>query len=126
MIPVKLLSRGVNIVLFLGFNAKGKLKAGIQISSDNGGLMGAGRHFKQAVNLLVKAFLYVVVCQKIRDFFAILLGLFLGVLILAKLLGYYLHLLTKVIIPLIFVHTFVNLVLDLVLKLQKLGFVFKI
>ena len=47
-------------------------------------------------------------------------------LILSKLLGYYLHLLTKVIIPLIFVHTFVNLVLDLVLKLQKLGFVFKI
>ena len=104
-------------MLFLGFYSERKLKAGVEIAAHNGRLMGARRHFKQAVDLFEKPFLNRVGSLKGGNFLAVFLGLLLGIFILAELLGNNLHLFSQKVVALVFVHAFMDLALNFVFKL---------
>ena len=120
MLLIQKRSSLIDVQIILGTRIPRKIQTCVQISADDRSLLGIALHFEHAVRFLEQFLprLFGQLC--FFDLRLVFLSLLAGVVEIVQLVGNRPHLLTQVIIPLVFVHLLVDLALDVLFNVQYL------
>ena len=111
-----------NVQLILCRLIPRQIKAGIQIGADHTGLGAVALHTGQAVGFFQQLGFHILLQAQRHDLAAVGVGFGMGILALAQLLADDMHLLTQIIVTLVFIHLIVDLVINLALHSQNFAF----
>ena len=122
VVPVQHLAGSFHADPLLGALAPGQLQAHIQVVAHNGGLRGAERLLGQAAHFFLQALPHHVGQRSLGDLLAVVADVVAAPLPFAQLGLDGLHLLPKVVVPLVVGHLLPGAVLDLHIQAQDLNF----